>query len=208
MCLDRARLLPTNLRRSQLHLVDALYDVMSLIFDRNASLLPGYFIVNELLKLYPDYKHWPHWVCCFPLLIFITFSHLGLHWCNICEHPQLSQLGCMWQIWTLKIHHSSYRLTHCPKENPTFLERFSLTTKHCSKELCIMRGLFYPPRWQCWLCWYVVYILLLSYLYQSYIFLGILPMSCPSLFSYWTYSVLWPCSLFCHWSLRGVELFN
>ncbi|XP_042237503.1 mediator of RNA polymerase II transcription subunit 23-like [Homarus americanus] len=61
MCLDRARQLPSNLRRSQLHLVDALYEVMSLIFDRNASLLPGYFIVNELLKLYPDYKHWPHW---------------------------------------------------------------------------------------------------------------------------------------------------
>lgn len=62
ICLDRARLLPTNLRRSQLQLADALCDVMSLIFDLNASLLPGYFIVNELLKLYPEYKHWPHWV--------------------------------------------------------------------------------------------------------------------------------------------------
>lgn len=68
MCLDRARQLPTNLRRSQLHLVDALYDVMNLIFDRNASLLPGYFIVNELLKLFPDYKQWPHWV---GILIFL-----------------------------------------------------------------------------------------------------------------------------------------
>ncbi|CAL4182869.1 unnamed protein product, partial [Meganyctiphanes norvegica] len=61
MCLERARLLPVNLRRSQLPLMDALCDVMNLIFDRNSSLLPGYFIVNELLKLYPDYKNWPHW---------------------------------------------------------------------------------------------------------------------------------------------------
>ncbi|KAK7068462.1 hypothetical protein SK128_000491 [Halocaridina rubra] len=62
LCLDRARQLPMNLRRSHLHLEEALYDVMQLIFDRNASLLPGYFIVNELLKLYPEYKNWPHWV--------------------------------------------------------------------------------------------------------------------------------------------------
>ena len=71
MCLDRARLLPSNLRRSQLQLVDALCDVMNLIFDRSASLLPGYFIVNELLKLYPDYKQWPHWVCTFALYFML-----------------------------------------------------------------------------------------------------------------------------------------
>ena len=73
MCLDRARLLPSNLRRSQLQLVDALCDVMNLIFDRSASLLPGYFIVNELLKLYPDYKQWPHWVCIFYFILHIRF---------------------------------------------------------------------------------------------------------------------------------------
>lgn len=79
MCLDRARLLPSNLRRSQLQLVDALCDVMTLIFDRNASLLPGYFIVNELLKLYPDYKQWPHWVCIlFLYTLFLCRNFTGL----------------------------------------------------------------------------------------------------------------------------------
>lgn len=36
-------------------------DLLSYIFDRNAALLPGYFIVNEILKSYPDNPGWPHW---------------------------------------------------------------------------------------------------------------------------------------------------
>lgn len=39
----------------------ALENVIEYIFDRNACLLPSYFIVNEILKDYPDQK-WPHWV--------------------------------------------------------------------------------------------------------------------------------------------------
>ncbi|KAL7643695.1 UNVERIFIED_CONTAM: hypothetical protein RMT77_005693 [Armadillidium vulgare] len=60
-CLEKARLLPAHLKHSQLEPANALCDLLETIFDRNASLLPGYFIVNELLKLYPDYKTWPHW---------------------------------------------------------------------------------------------------------------------------------------------------
>lgn len=40
----------------------ALENVIEYIFDRNACLLPGYFIVNEIQKAYPDNKNWPHWV--------------------------------------------------------------------------------------------------------------------------------------------------
>ncbi|XP_076066358.1 mediator complex subunit 23 [Oratosquilla oratoria] len=61
MCLEKAKFLPPNIKCSQIPLINALCEVLELIFDRNASLLPGYFIVNEILKLYPDYKSWPHW---------------------------------------------------------------------------------------------------------------------------------------------------
>jgi len=40
----------------------ALENVLEHIFDRSACLLPGYFIVNEIQKAYPDGKNWPHWV--------------------------------------------------------------------------------------------------------------------------------------------------
>jgi mediator of RNA polymerase II transcription subunit 23 len=40
---------------------DSLLAVLRYIFDRNSALLPGYFIVNEILKSYPETKTWPHW---------------------------------------------------------------------------------------------------------------------------------------------------
>lgn len=40
----------------------ALEVVMDYIFDRNACLLPGYFIANEIQKAYPEGNNWPHWV--------------------------------------------------------------------------------------------------------------------------------------------------
>ena len=40
---------------------ESLRSVLGYIFDRNAALLPGYFIVNEILKSYPENKTWPHW---------------------------------------------------------------------------------------------------------------------------------------------------
>ncbi|KAF2352646.1 Mediator complex subunit Med23 [Trinorchestia longiramus] len=39
----------------------SLCEVLQLICDPQAALLPGYFVVNELLKLCPDYQRWPHW---------------------------------------------------------------------------------------------------------------------------------------------------
>lgn len=39
-------------------LVKALLDVAEKIIDRDACLLPGYLLVNELQKAYPDCPHW------------------------------------------------------------------------------------------------------------------------------------------------------
>ena len=39
----------------------SLQSVLEYIFNRNSALLPGYFIVNEILKSYPENKTWPHW---------------------------------------------------------------------------------------------------------------------------------------------------
>jgi len=40
----------------------ALEKVIRYIFDREACLLPGYFVINEILKVYSENKGWPHWV--------------------------------------------------------------------------------------------------------------------------------------------------
>ncbi|XP_065575078.1 mediator of RNA polymerase II transcription subunit 23-like isoform X2 [Artemia franciscana] len=63
VCLEKARLLP-NAYDLGLHLqVAALQKVMEKICDRKECLLPAYFVVNEIEKMYPENKNWPNWVC-------------------------------------------------------------------------------------------------------------------------------------------------
>ena len=40
--------------------MNAAKDLLAHIFDRSSALLPGYFIVNEILKSYPENPTWPH----------------------------------------------------------------------------------------------------------------------------------------------------
>lgn len=62
VCREKAQTLPVRLNSSTMPQMKALYNVIEYIFDRNASLLPAYFIVTEIQKDYPDNNHWPHWV--------------------------------------------------------------------------------------------------------------------------------------------------
>lgn len=65
-CCEKASTLPSQLNASVMPQVKALENVIVNIFDRNACLLPGYFIANEILSgkiRSPDGKVWPHWVC-------------------------------------------------------------------------------------------------------------------------------------------------
>lgn len=61
-CCEKAQTIPAQLNASILPQLKALENVIEYIFNRNACLLPGYFIVNEIQKGYPDNKTWPHWV--------------------------------------------------------------------------------------------------------------------------------------------------
>ena len=40
--------------------MNAAKELLAHIFDRNSALLPSYFIVNEILKSYPENPTWPH----------------------------------------------------------------------------------------------------------------------------------------------------
>ncbi|XP_020291253.1 mediator of RNA polymerase II transcription subunit 23 [Pseudomyrmex gracilis] len=60
-CREKAQTIPPRLDASVQPQLKALENVIEYIFDRNACLLPSYFIVNEIQKAYPDGKNWPHW---------------------------------------------------------------------------------------------------------------------------------------------------
>lgn len=69
-CCEKAATIPPLLNVAVIHQMKALENVINMIFDRNACLLPAYFIVNEIQKVYPNGKNWPHWVI---WIIFIWF---------------------------------------------------------------------------------------------------------------------------------------
>ncbi|KAF4521375.1 hypothetical protein B566_EDAN006964 [Ephemera danica] len=60
-CREKAQSIPARLNASVLPQLKALENVIEYIFNRDACLLPGYFIVTEIQKAYPDNKNWPHW---------------------------------------------------------------------------------------------------------------------------------------------------
>ena len=61
-CIEKATtLLPQGINSGVSAQAESLKSVLMYIFDRNAALLPGYFVVNEILKSYPENKTWPHW---------------------------------------------------------------------------------------------------------------------------------------------------
>ncbi|XP_012057151.1 PREDICTED: mediator of RNA polymerase II transcription subunit 23 [Atta cephalotes] len=75
-CKEKAQTIPARLDASVQPQLKALENVIEFIFDRNACLLPGYFIVNEIQKAYPDGKNWPHWKLAKLLSDFVeSFRH-------------------------------------------------------------------------------------------------------------------------------------
>ncbi|XP_006823274.1 mediator of RNA polymerase II transcription subunit 23-like [Saccoglossus kowalevskii] len=60
--LERINSIPVNLNVSTLKQLEVAMKVVTHILDRNACLLPSYFAINEIRKLFPDSKPIPHWV--------------------------------------------------------------------------------------------------------------------------------------------------
>ncbi|XP_065161273.1 mediator of RNA polymerase II transcription subunit 23 [Atheta coriaria] len=57
-CCERAKSLPKLLNAGLQPQTKALLELADKIMDRNVCLLPGYLLVNELQKAYPDCPHW------------------------------------------------------------------------------------------------------------------------------------------------------
>ncbi len=71
-CIEKVSSLPAALDLAYAPQLDAVKDLLAYIFDRNAALLPGYFVVNEILKSYPENPVWPH-----PALVPLVSSFLN-----------------------------------------------------------------------------------------------------------------------------------
>ncbi|XP_014671221.1 PREDICTED: mediator of RNA polymerase II transcription subunit 23-like [Priapulus caudatus] len=58
---SRLQNVPAVVNVAVLTQIDAVENVLAYVFDRNACLLPAYFVVTEIMKLFPEGKKWPHW---------------------------------------------------------------------------------------------------------------------------------------------------
>ncbi|KAI5647050.1 mediator complex subunit 23 domain-containing protein [Phthorimaea operculella] len=88
-CREKAHTLPVRLNSSTMPQLRALYSVIEYIFDRNASLLPAYFIVTEIQKDYPDNNHWPHWQLAKLLTSFVESFKPCAQMVSIIGHSQM-----------------------------------------------------------------------------------------------------------------------
>ena len=62
MITEKSLALPAELEGESMMKARLLHRLLSIIFDREACLLPGYFVINEILKPYSDNKECEHWV--------------------------------------------------------------------------------------------------------------------------------------------------
>lgn len=87
--------------------VQVVRELLAYIFDRNAALLPGYFIVNEILKTFPEKPYWPHWTIA-PMMsdFFNSFRPTAQMVSSTLKHrmrPIVEQTGKAHQISSWKI---------------------------------------------------------------------------------------------------------
>ncbi|GFG29793.1 hypothetical protein Cfor_03295 [Coptotermes formosanus] len=88
-CREKAQTIPARLNASVLPQLKALENVIEYIFDRNACLLPGYFIVTEIQKAYPDSKNWPHWKLAHLLSSFVESFRATAQMVSIIGHSRM-----------------------------------------------------------------------------------------------------------------------
>ena len=103
--LDKVHTIPSSTNISSLAQLDRLYSVFEVIFDRNASLLPAYLVLDEIRKkMYPKGR-WPHWKFAKLLSDFVDSFHPTAQMVSIIGQSKLlpvvgysSTLGNAWEL--------------------------------------------------------------------------------------------------------------
>lgn len=103
--LDKVHTIPSTMHLSSLPSLNRLYNVFEIIFDRDASLLPAYLVLDEIQKkMYPKGR-WPHWKFARLLSDFVDSFHSTAQMVSIVGQSKLmpvvgysSTLGNAWEL--------------------------------------------------------------------------------------------------------------
>lgn len=161
-CQDKAQTIPARLNASVLPQLKALENVLEYIFDRNACLLPGYFIVTEIQKAYPENKNWPHWKLAHLLSSFVESFRATAQMVSIIGHskmlPVVEHSGYADHLinpWKLDLFTLKFTLKgHLPYdrellEPQTGLLRYVLEQPYSRDLVCSMLGLQKQHKQRC-----------------------------------------------------------
>jgi len=98
--------LPDTILRSQEHLLNELKQVVLIGLDRNVGLLPSYFVVNEIYKLYPVENFHPHWALAKEFTSFVDSFKPLAQMVTLTGHsflrPVVSHSGSPSNVWNLE----------------------------------------------------------------------------------------------------------
>lgn len=161
-CCDKAQSIPPLMNVAVVHQMKALENVMNMIFDRNACLLPAYFIVNEIQKVYPNGKNWPHWKLAEQLSSFVESFRATAQMVSIIGHstmlPVVEHSGYAdhlinpWKLdpLTLKLSlKGNLPYDKCLLDPQTHLLRYVLEQPYSRDMVCSMLGLVKQHKQRC-----------------------------------------------------------
>uniref|UniRef100_T1HR14 Mediator of RNA polymerase II transcription subunit 23 n=1 Tax=Rhodnius prolixus TaxID=13249 RepID=T1HR14_RHOPR len=161
-CCEKAATLPGRLNSTVIHQMKALENVMNIIFDRNACLLPAYFIANEVQKGYPDGRNWPHWKLSEQMSSFVESFRQTAQMVSIIGHASMlpvvehsgyaDHLVNAWKLdpITLKLSlKGNLPYDKCLLEPQTPLLRYVLEQPYSREMVCSMLGLQKQHKQRC-----------------------------------------------------------
>lgn len=87
--LEHTQTIPISDNVSAKRLLNVVYDVISYILDRKVCLLPSYFAVNEITKLFSEDRPWPHWKLGQLLADFVQSFRPAAQMVTVCGRSKL-----------------------------------------------------------------------------------------------------------------------
>ena len=127
--------------------MNAAKDLLAHIFDRNSALLPGYFIVNEILKSYPENPTWPHKLLVPLVSNFLnSFRPPAQMVSSVLRHrmrPVVEQNGKAHAVssWKMDPHSLKFLL----KQNLTYEKVLPFAKNLCEPQTALLRYILKQP---------------------------------------------------------------
>ncbi|XP_047129297.1 mediator of RNA polymerase II transcription subunit 23 isoform X1 [Hydra vulgaris] len=150
--------LPERIMNSQLYLVEETKRIIDLGLDRSVCLLPSYFVLNEIYKLYPVDNFHPHWVLGKDFTSFTSSFKPLAQMVSIIGHSSLTPVigyTSFSNVWNLDPATLRYPLKGPLPYNKKLLEsqknliRYVISQPYSREFVCAMLGLKKQQKQRC-----------------------------------------------------------